>query len=366
MKKKHLYLIFSLISMACLFALAATCNMCGHTITNETEEEFEEQLEEESVSVADETQNESTERDTQTEDQVIDTDETDADSGEEVNHDPIIMSVVINGADLELSDEFNILTEENANFRVEAQDEDGDELSYSASDSIGNNMETERIDNNTAEFGWVAPSDPGSFEIYIEVSDDNGGDVTAAISVTVEPAAVAGPSESARGFGAVASMSGQVNQGGEVFISADSSGSPAIYVGDQAVDIQTRGFLSFDIRSIEGENVTGAWLTIRDERVGDPTRLMREMRIGSTDYGNSLDGADYGTPVTTLTNFFPLSGSDFSFTNEALINAVQNALTAGRQYFQVKLVIDSVYNNHAADGIIIYLSDVMLEVGYTD
>jgi len=361
MKKKHLYLIFSVISIICLFALAASCNMCGHTITNETEEEI---VVEESVSRTDETQSGGAQRDTQTQDQSDDREGNDDNLDVEVNHDPIITIISADDVELGLSDEFETLTGENTNFLVLAEDEDGDELSYSATDSIGNNMEIVRRDNNTAEFVWVAPSDVGSYEIYIEVSDGNEG----VASETVQVAIVGGvgPSGGTHGFTAVASMSGQVNDNGTVFISADSSGSPSIYIGDQAADLQTRGFLSFNVSDIAGKNVTGAWLTIRSGRIGDPTSLLREMRISSTNYGNSLDGADYESSTTTLTSFFPLTGADFSFTNEALINAVQDTLSAGRQYFQLKLFIDSVSNNHIADGFTVYISDVQLEVEYTD
>jgi len=373
MKKKNLYLIFSIISIICLLSLAATCNMCGHTITNETEEMLEEQTEEESASQADETQSGGSQRETQTEEEsgneeVTDSDAEVTDSGAdaEVNHNPIITTVAADEVELDLSDEFSIFAEDNANFLVLAEDEDGDELSYSASDSNENNMAIENIDNNAAGFGWVAPSDPGSYEIYIEVSDGNGGEATVTVSVTVEPAGAVGTSLSTRGFGANAALSGQVNEDGEFFIAADSSGVPYIYVGDTASRLKVQGFLSFDVSIIAGENVTAAWLTIRGSRDGDPTLLLMPLAISSTNYGNSLDGADYGVSSTNLISFYPLSGTDFSFTNENLKNAVQGVLTAGRQYFQVKLVINSANGNTVADGFTILLSDVMLEVEYTD
>lgn len=173
-----------------------------------------------------------------------------------------------------------------------------------------------------------------------------------------------GLSTDTRSFGANASITGQVNNEGEVFIAADNTGTPCIYIGDTATGKKVKGFLSFDVSSIAGQNVLGAWLNIKGSRVGDPTSLFREMRISSTHYGNSLDGADYGVSSSTLTSFFPVSGSDFSFTNENLRNAVQNTLTADRQYFQVTLFIDSTSGNHTSDGLSISLSDVTLEVEY--
>jgi hypothetical protein len=379
MKNKHLYLFFAVFSIICIFTLAASCNMCGLTIAKETEEEAAEELaesaEEESSSLVSETQSGDSQSDIQTQDQSGNEEVADADTQDENNHDPIITNVAADDVELDLSDEFRILVGENADFLVRAEDQDDDELAYFISDSNGNNMETERVDNNTVRFGWVAPSDPGLYEIYIEVSDGNGGDDSATVRVTVNPWGVAGgddeedegeagPSLSVRGFGANASISGQVNEDGVVFISSDSSGAPSIYVGDTATDLQVRGFISFDVSGISGKNVQGAWLTIRGSRTGNPTSLSREMRIGSIDFGNSLNGTDYGVSSNTLTSFFPLDETDFSFTNEELRNAVQSILTAGRQNFQIKMAVDSVSNNHVPDGFTFYLSDIALEVEY--
>jgi len=189
----------------------------------------------------------------------------------------------------------------------------------------------------------------------VEEEDDDEGEVFDARRV--------------RSIGAVASLSGQVNENREVFLASDSSGTPYIYVGDLYVPatdshLKAQGFLSFDISVIEGDNVAETWLNVSGSTVGDPTTLMCAMAIASTNYGDSLTGSDYTSSASTLTSVFPLDHNDFSFTNSSLRNAVQSALDAGRQYFQVKFYITSANDNHNADGFTIYLSDVMLEVEY--
>ncbi len=181
-----------------------------------------------------------------------------------------------------------------------------------------------------------------------------------------EPAAELEPeppvaSENLRAFAADRPISGYVNEYGVVM-----DGLGVIYVGDTAGTpaAQNRGFLSFDVSSIAGENITNAWLTLRGTRVGNPESLMRELAVTSFDYGNSLNGGDYGGSGSTLTSFFPLNHNDFSFTNDQLKDAVQTALTSGRQYFQVKIYINSTSGNDSKDGFEFYLSNIGLEVSY--
>ena len=172
-----------------------------------------------------------------------------------------------------------------------------------------------------------------------------------------------GLSTDTRGFGANASISGQINEDEEFFIASDSSGIPYIYVGDTASRLKVQGFLSFDVSEIAGENVLNAWLNINGSRIGDPNSLLGVFSVSSTNYGNTLYGRDFGVSTSTLFSQ-PLSYSDFSFTNEDLKNAVQDILASDRQYFQVKLGTNNVNVNGVSDGFTFLLSNISLGVSY--
>ena len=60
-----------------------------------------------------------------------------------------------------------------------ALDEDDDELSYEWSASDGN------IDGDGAAVNWSAPESEGIYNIMVEVTDGNGGEVTDSITITV-------------------------------------------------------------------------------------------------------------------------------------------------------------------------------------
>lgn len=90
---------------------------------------------------------------------------------------------------------------------------------------------------------------------------------------------------------------------------------------------------------------------------------MSSLFIGSTDYDSTLGPEDFGSDTSSLSSGRP-GFSDFSFTNDYLKGAVQNVLTEGGQYFQVKLSIPSPSNNRISDGFNFLLSNVSLEVFY--
>ncbi len=169
--------------------------------------------------------------------------------------------------------------------------------------------------------------------------------------------------EDLRSFGAESTVSGQVTEDGSVFIAADSPGVPAIYVGDLASGLYVRGFLSFDVSEIAGANVLAAWFNLKASRIGDPNSLMGSFSVGATDFGPTLDGGDYNVTVDGLGGR-PSGYSELSLSNEYLKNAVQDVLSSGRQYFQVRLSMGVPNSNGVADGFSILLSNVSLEVSY--
>jgi hypothetical protein len=204
-------------------------------------------------------------------------------SGQDTNNNPVILHVAANEIELDLSDEFRVIVGENFNFFVIAEDDDDDELSYSASDSNGNNMETIKLDNTAAGFGWVAPTEPGLCELYITVSDDKGGSASAIVKVTVNEMVVSVVSESE--LIADPALSGSIRQGQAVMI------DDKYRVGDTNNNRQLKGYISFDISGLGGISVLDVSLDMPVFSIyNNPENISDSLDIKVFDYGNSLPG----------------------------------------------------------------------------
>ena len=69
------------------------------------------------------------------------------------------------------------------NYKIDADDLDGDELTYSLRDA----PEGMTIDPDTGEINWeYSPGDAGEYNIGIEINDGDGGQIFQNMSVTVE------------------------------------------------------------------------------------------------------------------------------------------------------------------------------------
>ena len=118
------------------FSVAAVCNLCGITPSNTTDDISSS----ESITGAQDSNtsgNQSTASETSGQESQQ-SDEGDSEQAE--NNDPVIVKVIADGVELDLADELRTLVNTGINFQVEAQDEDGDTMSYSVSDSNDNNM----------------------------------------------------------------------------------------------------------------------------------------------------------------------------------------------------------------------------------
>jgi hypothetical protein len=164
MKKNRLFILSSILIIISLFATAAACNLCGVPI------EIGEATTEE-VGARQQT-TETTQGQSQSTQASIDG-----------NNPPVIEEIELMGMDVEFAesegyfDELPAPEAEGAEltFTIEATDEDGDELTYTAYDSLGENFDVVKIDNNNAEVTWILPVLNGSYALTIEVSDGRGG-----------------------------------------------------------------------------------------------------------------------------------------------------------------------------------------------
>ena len=288
--------------------------------------------------------------------------ETTATSAQRANNNPVILHVAANEVELDLSDEFRVIAGEIFNFLVIAEDEDDDELSYSVSDSNGNNMETVQLDNTAAGFGWVAPTEPGLYEIYITVSDDEGGSATATVKVTVNELAVSVAREAE--LIADASLSGSIRQGEAVITDGKYR------AGDTNNNKQLKGYLSFDISGLRGVSVLDVRLDMPVFSIfNNPGNVSESLNIKVFDYGDSLDLGDFvvgGTHLITF-NISATQREDILSVSENAIlkNTLQDAINANKTWYQLKLgLLRETNNDNSGDYIIFDSSTTLLKVSY--
>jgi hypothetical protein len=169
MRRNKLYIVIAIMTTLSLFITAATCSFCGiqpDTVLSE-EESYEDKITSEPQS--------ETSRSTQ---------EQDSETARSSNNPPVIKEIELGGAiDVEFLVEAgsfdNVPSAEYEEaehlFTIAAYDEDGDELTYRAYDSLGTNFDVTKVDNNNAEFMWINPAITGPYTLTIEVSDGRNG-----------------------------------------------------------------------------------------------------------------------------------------------------------------------------------------------
>ena len=87
--------------------------------------------------------------------------------------------------DIHENDEVKVVTGDYLKFLAIASDEDNDELTYSVHDNFGNILSIANPINTQCLFDWLAPNNPGSYELTVIVDDGNGGGDKVVIHITV-------------------------------------------------------------------------------------------------------------------------------------------------------------------------------------
>ncbi len=237
-------------------------------------------------------------------------------------------------------------------------------------DRVGPGMVADEAPENLRPFvfAWRSPANPaGNLEalnvrITVSASDQFGAYDTKIIRFALLPELEDSP-EMTGSYDPITVLTGQVNEDGPVFKSADSSGVPSIYVGDLATNIKVKGFISFDISELAGKNILSARINMLGTAVGNPSAYPGNLGIYSINYGSSLDSADYSSPVNSIRSFRP-GFSDLSFSNNQLRDYIQSVAEVGGVYAQFLLEYFSTIDNGVADGRSILVQDISLEVIY--
>jgi len=366
MRKNTLYIILSISTFLAIFTTAATCNMCGFSMSPTAETE---QAQGEDVTPAGE--NRETEVET-----VLETNDED-----ETSYPPEITTIIFNGDDITQrleSEELRIHfgeTEMDRIFTIIAEDTDSDELNFSVEVSEGEIQDLHNTDSKTAEFSYIAPVRvpaegdipyPGS--ITVSASDADGNTDVFLIDIGFVPQITAFqlPEVSTVSLNAVVRETGSINIGGS---EGDDTYTGEMYIGDSGDNGMSTAHLSFNITDLAGVEVESATLTMEIfEVVGDNISFLDYLRIATTNYGarplRVSDASITGNRIAQLPN----STTNISCSSSELINELQRKIDASTDRFQLKIYWSNPNSNDdgGPDGLKYQVEDVSLTIQYRE
>jgi hypothetical protein len=260
------------------------------------------------------------------------------------NRNPDISDIVVPDS-LVISQQYDI--------SATASDPDGDTLTYAWTVSGGS------INNAAANpMKWTTPNTAGDYIIEVKVTDGKGGEATKSKTVSVSTPAILSTN-----VPIVISEGGWIEQNGQIHQSGQS-----FYVGDSILNKACRAYISFDITGLAGATINNATITFSiKQKWGDPT-VLGPMWVGVVDWGATpIVLADFDLSGTGVQSFPTNGDGNFTCNAGALKTQLQNAITAGKTRFQIRLHMSfMVSNNNAWDGFEYNQSGgVNLNVDYT-
>jgi hypothetical protein len=211
---------------------------------------------------------------------------------------------------------------------VVASDPDGDILAYNWSVNAGT-----LTSSFTNPAKWKTPAAAGEYTISVFVSDGNGHTVnkTKKVIVVLAPPALA-LEKLLINFKCVGAEGGFIEQDGAVYAGNN------LYAGDSNNNKSCTGLISFDISRLSGKNVNvqSAQVSFLNSRgLGSPLDFAPYLSLSSYYWGpRVIQNGDDTANGEILQTFEPAT---FTCFNDELINALQNALNAGRPRFQLRI-----------------------------
>jgi hypothetical protein len=262
------------------------------------------------------------------------------------NRNPVIDDITLSSSTIEINKIYAVT--------ADVTDPDGDTLTYNWTVSSGGGS----INLDTSNpMKWTTPAAAGDYSIQVKVKDGKGGEATESKTVSVNlPAALNMTVPKITSEGGWLEQNGLIHNSGESFYAGDSDSNKAC-----------RAYISFDITGLAGATINSAAITgIIKTKWGDPS-VLDKMWIGIVDWGvHPIILQDFdltGTPVQSLST---AGDGNFTCNIDALKTQLQNAITAGKIRFQVRIHMSVPGNsNNAWDGFEYKQSEVNLAVNYT-
>jgi len=234
-----------------------------------------------------------------------------------------------------------------SNIMCDANDPDGDEISFNWSVKDG------KISGVGKRIMWIAPTNPGTYNIEVLVRDNQGGESKGSISVKVASAEI------------TEIFKPEPRESGTVSSRGDRDNSRTI-AGDDNKNIGYRAFWSFNLINLLNTDVKEAKINlITNIVVGDPFAFasgLSGMQLWKVEYGQE------GLPEFNITGT-QLPGIDIIMLNSPTVIDVTpimiTTLNSGATRFQVEALFQKITNgNNVAE--FVEWSDVTLEVTYSN
>jgi hypothetical protein len=136
-----------------------------------------------------------------------------------------------------------------------------------------------------------------------------------------------------------------------------------VMVGDIASNKETKGYISFNISELLDSPVVSAELKISNIVAAlDPT-FADQLIIKYYDYGDSLDISDFAVGGDNLASISTAGLSSINISSNNLKDLINKSITAGKDYFQLKLGLSTpTDNDNTADLFAINLDSAKLTV----
>jgi len=136
-----------------------------------------------------------------------------------------------------------------------------------------------------------------------------------------------------------------------------------VMVGDTVSNKEAKGYISFDISELLDTPVVSAELKISNIIAAvDPT-FADQLNIKVYNYGDSLDSSDFAVGGDSLASIPTAGLTSINISSNNLIDLINKSITAGTNYFQLKLGLSTpTDNDNTADLFGINLDNVTLTV----
>jgi hypothetical protein len=263
------------------------------------------------------------------------------------NSNPVINDITLSSATIEINKIYAVT--------ANATDSDGDTLTYEWTVSNGGGS----IDFNTSNpMKWTAPAASGDYTIQVKVTDGKGGEATKSKTATVGlPAALNMTVPKITSEGGWLEQNGTIHNLGESF-----------YTGDTDLNKACRSYISFDITGLAGATINNATITGNTKVKWNNPLVLGSLWIGVVDWGaHPIVLSDFDLTGIPLQSFSGASDGFFTCNADALKTQLQNAITAGKTRFQIRIHMEIPSNsNNAWDGFEYIQSSINLAVTYTN
>lgn len=265
---------------------------------------------------------------------------------------------------------------------VTATDPDKDSLTYKWTVTGG----TLSADNAPA-VKWTTPAAPENYQVKVDIKDSKGALTSKTISVyvgsekapettappttappttappTTAPSTTApsttSPQQPALDLVKKTAEGGYLEYGGETFAGGN------VYAGDSSSNKPCVGFVSFDITPLAGKTVTAVSLAFTGSSVqGSPLSYCDSFWINYVDWGaEPIVQSDFNLPGVAIQSF---TSPTITCNADNLKTGIQNAITAGKTRFQIRVHFSGPYtnSNSTKDGWEYAQQSINLNVSY--